>query len=262
MPLTEFQSKIVKLLSSNRNEESYLAGGAALNIKPNSHRFSNDLDYFQDSILRVSQAFELDYRTLIDHGYCVDTVMKTPGFVRSVVSANKESTKVEWVHDTAWRFLPVVRDELAGFVLHPIDVALNKVLALAGRDEPRDYLDVVEIHLSLLPLGSLIWAAAGKDPGFTPFSLLELLKRKGRYRQEDFQRLHLNKVVEVTELKVVWLAALGSAEKLITRLPKEEVGCLYYSPITKKFVSPDHDSKETIPHYGKPGGVLPIVEQL
>lgn len=44
MPLTNFQAAIARLLSTNRSPDSYLAGGAALHIEPNSTRYSNDLD--------------------------------------------------------------------------------------------------------------------------------------------------------------------------------------------------------------------------
>ena len=49
MPLTPFQSAIAELLAVNRSPDSYLAGGSALHIEPNSKRYSNDLDYFHDS---------------------------------------------------------------------------------------------------------------------------------------------------------------------------------------------------------------------
>ena len=58
MPLTEFQRRLALLLSVNRTPDSYLAGGAALHIKPNSKRFSNDLDYFHDSEDRFVQPVE------------------------------------------------------------------------------------------------------------------------------------------------------------------------------------------------------------
>ena len=38
-------------------------------------------------------------------------------------------------------------------------------------------LGILLIHDEVLPLGGLIWAAVGKDPGFTPVSLLEIVKR-------------------------------------------------------------------------------------
>ena len=57
MPLTSFQSQVARLLAANRTPDSHLAGGAALHFAPNSIRYSNDLDYFQDSVERVATAF-------------------------------------------------------------------------------------------------------------------------------------------------------------------------------------------------------------
>jgi hypothetical protein len=44
VPLTPYQSEVARLLAAQRTPDSYLAGGAALHIEPNSLRFSNDLD--------------------------------------------------------------------------------------------------------------------------------------------------------------------------------------------------------------------------
>ena len=58
-------------------------------------------------------------------------------------------------------------------------------------------MDVLWVHRQVLSLAALCWAAAGKDPGLTPLSLLELLTRRGRYRPEDFARLHLAEPVDL-----------------------------------------------------------------
>jgi hypothetical protein len=114
----------------------------------------------------------------------------------------------------------VIRAPRSGYQLNPIDLAINKLLALVGRDEPRDYLDIHE-GMRALPLGALIWAAAGKDPGFTPSMLLDLLRRRGKYRPEDFARLDLVEPVDLPDLKSRWLAALEDAERFIsTRDPE------------------------------------------
>ncbi len=60
MPLTAFQASVARLLAVNRSPQSYLAGGAALNMTPNTQRFSNDLDYFHDSEEYVADAFNSD----------------------------------------------------------------------------------------------------------------------------------------------------------------------------------------------------------
>lgn len=267
MPLTPFQSQIALLLASNRSLDSYLAGGAALHFSPQSIRYSNDLDYFHDSVERVASAFNDDKKTLEASGYIVVTEMQQPGFIRARVSADKEVTKIEWSHHSDWRFMPVIYEPQTGYQLHAIDIAVNKVLALAGRDEPRDFLDVLVLHASVLSLGALCWAAAGKDPGFSPSSLLELLKRKGRYRQEDFTRLMLTKKVDLKSLKQEWLSALEQAQEFISQRPPTEVGCLYYDTVIEKFVDPTarttmaKGATVIVPHYGRPGGVLPEVKQ-
>lgn len=262
MPLTEFQAELGRLLARNRTEDSYLAGGAAILVSPNTRRYSEDLDYFHDSPARVASAYEADSRTLEEHRYALEPEISQPGYIRAVVRRGDGATKVEWAHESSWRFMPVVHSEDFGYQLHPIDLATNKVLTLAGRDEARDLLDTLHLHQDLLELGPLVWATVDKDPGFSPLSLLELLRRRGRVRPEDLARLHLTEPVDVQQLKSTWLTALQGAEAFVRSRPHEEAGCLYYAPRLQRFVDPNHgDAGEVVPHYGRPGGVLPrIVE--
>lgn len=260
MPLTPYQAEVARLLSANRSVDSYLAGGAAIHIEPHTRRYSNDLDYFQDSVERVATAFTADVRVLSGAGHEVTAEIRLPGYVRATVSRAAARTKVEWAHDSAWRFLPPIRSEIAGYTLHPVDLAINKLLALTGRDEPRDFLDILDLQATTLPLGALCWAAAGKDPGFTPLSLLEILRRRGRYHAEDFARLNLVERVDLPALKTQWLAALADADAFVRGRPPGEAGCLYYSPGLARFVAPGPSGPaDAVPHYGRPGGVLPRV---
>src|SRR5688500_15187097 len=107
-----------------------------MHFAPNSLRYSEDLDFFHDSEKRVSDAFARDRDTLATSGYALEVELTLPGFVRGVVSRGDQPTRVDWAHDSAWRFMPLVREDLGGLLLHPIDLAVNKVLALGGRDEP------------------------------------------------------------------------------------------------------------------------------
>jgi len=258
MPLTDYQASLARLLSRNRTFDSYLAGEAAILIEPNTTRFSRDLDYFHDSEARVAEAFDADRRLLEGEGHAIDVDLNQPGFVRAIVRKDGDATKVEWARDSAWRFMPTMRDERVGFVLHPVDLAVNKMLALAGRDEPRDVLDVLHLHRSVLAFGALCWAACGKDPGFTPLSLLDLLRRRGQVRQEDLARLDLAVPIDLQALKQEWLEALDSVEAFVTPLPPEEIGCLYYSASRRAFVDP-REVSDSVPHFGRPGGVLPRI---
>lgn len=263
MPLTDLQGSLLALLAPNRIPASYLAGGAAIHFAPNSVRYSDDLDFFHDSEARVASAFAADTATLAAAGYDVSVEFAQPGFIRATVTRGDQATKIDWAHDSDWRFMPLVADPLGGLLLHPVDLAVNKVLALAGRDEPRDFVDILFIHAQVLPLAALVWAAAGKDPGFTPRSLLELLKRRGRYRPADFGRLQLTQPFDLVEAKAIWLEALADADRFVRARPSEEVGCLYYSGARQKFVIPPADSDVAevaiAVHFGSPGGVVPRV---
>jgi hypothetical protein len=260
VPLTQFQRELLAVLAAERPTEKYLAGGAALHFAPNSTRFSRDLDFFHDSVERVATTFEVDRRRLEDAGYSVTLELSQPGFIRATVAGTSEATIVDWAHDSAWRFMPLVRDAAGGLLLHPVDLATNKVLALAGRDEPRDFIDILFVHERILPLGAVCWAAVGKDPGFTPLSLLELLRRRGRHRPEDFARLDLVRAFDPVAAKEEWLAALDGANEFIRTRPPDEVGCLYWSVQRNSFVMPpDNRAGNIVPHFGTPGGVLPQV---
>src|SRR5260370_37688965 len=73
--------------------------------------------------------------------------------------------------------------------LHPFDLATNIVLALVGRLEARDWVDVIACHQRIQRLGYLAWAASGKDPGFSPAAILEQAGRSARYSAVEIGEL-------------------------------------------------------------------------
>ena len=70
----------------------------------------------------------------------------------------EDRLRLDWATDSAFRFFPVLPDEEFGYCLHQADLATNKVLALAGRSEVRDFLDTLLIDRTYLSLGAVIWA--------------------------------------------------------------------------------------------------------
>lgn len=263
MPLTKFQREILALVAESRSPDSYLAGGAALHFSPESLRYSNDLDFFHDSTERVATAFAADSRLLEIAGITISIELSQPGFIRATVARDSESTRIDWAHDSAWRFMPPVRDELGGYVLHDVDLSINKMLALSGRDEPRDFVDILYVHEHVLRVAALVWAAVGKDPGFSPLSLIELLKRRGRVRPEEIARLDLAQPFDLESAREAWHHALEEADTFARSRPPDEAGCLYYSARTERFVVPVADrtlaDQGVSTHWGRPGGVIPRV---
>lgn len=227
MPLTSIQAAVLKAIAANRNPGSYLAGATVLHRQPGSPRYSHDIDLFHDLQESVAQSAECDTETLRAAGYGVRWLLRTPLFARAVVTAENQQIKLEWAQDSAFRFFPVIEDPCCGYRLHDADAAINKLLALAGRTEIRDYVDVLHLHATYLPLGALAWAACGKDPGFTAEFLLDQCGRHTAYTQGDLDRLELNGRLDIRALKRQWLAAATQGRLLVNNLPPEEIGCLY-----------------------------------
>jgi hypothetical protein len=125
----------------------------------------------------------------------------------------------------AFRFFPLVEHNEFGLTLHPFDLATNKVLALVGRLEVRDWVDVIHCHESVQPLGYLAWAACGKDPGFSPLAILEQAARSSRYSAEEVGQLAFEgSPPDAGDLSRRWHAALLQARSICEELPPDEVG--------------------------------------
>ena len=261
MPLTPFQREAVRLLAANRNPESHLAGGAVLNRGEEGLRYSDDLDIFHDVAASVAASAETDAKTLQDAGYFVEWTLRGEGIAKAVVSRGQNQLRLDWTTDSAFRFFPVQPDEEFGYCLHRADLATNKVLALAGRIEIRDFLDILLLDQSYLSLGAIVWAACGKDQGYTPPLLLDQTNRHCRFQENDLRGEHLARPVDLRELKVQWLAARERAEQLFERLPAEELGCLYLDPDNNP-VTPEPDRPAFAGwkrHFGSVRGAWPKI---
>ncbi len=262
MPLGVFEREVLRLLAINRNPDSYVAGATVLNQDPTSPRTSKDVDVFHDTIESLTQSADRDIATLRGAGYEVEEVgRRHETFCRVLVRGAGSQTKIEWVFDSAFRFFPVEPDPDLGWRLNFWDVAVNKVLALAGRSEIRDWVDVLHLHGKHLHLGALAWAGTGKDPGLSPEAIIRWGGRQAVYRPEDLADLAMSEPATLPQLKERWLEASSSALKLIDRLPLEDVGCLYLDRDCHP-VCPDPVSAEftrLTRHFGSVKGAWPRV---
>ncbi len=153
------------------------------------------------------------------------------------------------------------QDPVFGFRLHDVDAAINKMLALAGRTEARDYVDTLHAHRTCLSLGAMAWAACGKDPGYTAEFLLGQCQRHAAVTQADLDRLDLRERLDARALKAAWIEAVAQGRALFAGLPPEELGCLYLDaenrPLTPDPASPAFSRLTR--HAGRPGGAWPTV---
>jgi hypothetical protein len=139
VPITKLQSHVLRVLAAGRSPDSYIAG-----------------------------ASDADASALTDAGLKLTWSEIQSGRRQAEVESCGETMQLEWVADSAFRFFPAQPDELFGYVLHAVDLATNKASAAADRREPRDIVDLVTIHESVLPLGAVVCAAVGRFPGQSP----------------------------------------------------------------------------------------------
>jgi hypothetical protein len=225
VPLSNFQSRVLRLLAAHRNPESFVAGAAPLARE--GSRFSKDIDVFHDRETAMQDAVTADTAVLQQAGFAIEWIRRFPTIFTAIVREGDDGTLLEWVVDSAYRFFPALQDDLFGYVLHPADIATNKALAAAGRREPRNIIDLLHIHERYLPLGAVVWDACAKDPGFSPEGLIAEIRRNARYQQADYDRLENETPIDAAATSRALHAALDDADAFVRSMPAGKEGLLF-----------------------------------
>lgn len=262
MPLGPFEAEVLHLIARNRNPESHVAGATVLNQSPSSPRSSEDIDIFHDTREMLQTALINDSELLRKEGFEVDWITDKENFKRALVRKHGNQTKIEWVHDSAFRFFPVEPDQELGYRLNFWDAATNKVLAAAFRSVIRDYIDLLEIHQHHLSLGALAWAAAGKDDGLSPAFILEEMSRTQRYPAIAYDEVRFSRPVDPKALKRVWIGALDEGRQLVTEtLLDAPYGCFFLDQSGKPVTPTLESLPQLTPHFGSVRGCWPRIAE-
>jgi len=246
---------VLRLLAAQRSPDSYIAGGIAINRK--GPRFSADIDIFHDSAARRESAVKADEAALTAAGYAITwPPTQRTGKHEATIEKDGNQMQLEWVTDSAFRFFPTQPDELFGYVLHPADLATNKASAAADRRVPRDVVDLVTIHETILPLGAVVAAACGKFLGTTPEEMLAEITRHSRFTREEFEVLATDQPIDARGLHRRIRSMIEDAESFIAKLPSDAVGVIFM--YGGKPVQPDVNALDKYQRNpGAPYGVWP-----
>lgn len=246
MPLTAFQREVLAAILANRSEASHFAGGIVLNAPDDSSRFSRDFDLFHDAVEDLTAHSARDVATLRAAGFEVTLLerkkewQEPASFRQALVQRGDERVTLDWAHDSAWRFFPIEKDETLGWRLHLFDIAANKALALAARSETRDYIDILDLARRY-PLEAILWAACGKDPGYSPLYLLKMMRRFAKIDPGELNKIKALDLDPIA-MKMEWMEISDRAEEEIIRLADTEIDM----PIGVAFVN----------ERGEPGWIL------
>ena len=181
--LTDLQRRILRILAElGESDDFALAGGAAIIISGIADRPTNDLDFFTEHPKTVEALLDAAQTALEDAGLEVTRLAEASTFARLRVGGPDEVTFVDLASDA--RMLPV-RSTDTGFMLAEAELAADKVLALSGRGESRDFIDFRGL-LTRFDIGQLCQLAGDKDPGFAPEQLVAALEYFDRIPPTEF----------------------------------------------------------------------------
>jgi hypothetical protein len=187
MPLDPLQDRIARTaLNLPESRTLALAGGAAMIAHGFVNRVTKDVDLFTEiddqEAVRVAAGLR---QALEEQGLETRDAERPPFDHQFVVfdPASGAECTVEVLPDGG-RLRPRVRLDV-GLVLHPDDLAADKVLALWGRARPRDFLDVAAL-LDRYGPDRLLELAPSKDTGFTQETFLVALRAIARLSPADW----------------------------------------------------------------------------
>lgn len=173
-PLTPLQQRLIAAFFS-RTDAFFLTGGSALAGYYLHHRTSQDLDFFSVDDIAFPHGKRLLEDAVRSLGGSLEVVREYPGFVECRATVNHEHLKVDLVRDTAPQIVSE-KPRYGGAIVDTLaDIAANKICAIVGRSEIRDYVDLWFLARAGVDLDEAIARAHDKDGGVDVATLAWIL---------------------------------------------------------------------------------------
>ncbi|MEK6815835.1 MAG: nucleotidyl transferase AbiEii/AbiGii toxin family protein [Nitrospirota bacterium] len=170
--LSPFQKKVLSVFSSIEESRAFhMTGGTALAAFFLGHRLSEDIDFFTPDEHLISVLAEKFKNALLSVGIQVSEIRNFRSFWEAVLTQGGESIKVQLGYDSPFTLSDFVEE--LGLKVHSLqDIAAGKLLALYGRAEERDFIDIYLLARDgRLSLDEMIDLAKMKDPGLDEYYL-------------------------------------------------------------------------------------------
>jgi len=184
--LSALQRTVLAVLGRLDASASFaLAGGAALIVHGVVSRTTRDLDLFTEESRHVTTLHAALTSGLVERGLSVAVISATETFVRLEVHDPGSGERIEVDLGVDVRMAAPITTAV-GRVLSIDELAADKMLALFGRAELRDFLDVADL-LARFPKERLVELAVAKDAGFTLARFAESLAALHRFPEADWE---------------------------------------------------------------------------
>jgi len=182
--LSPLQQRVAAVVARLPEADGFaLAGGGALIARGDIDRATRDLDYFATDPGRVLELLPALNDALTAAGLEVTVERAADGFARLVVTDRDASTEIDLASD--YRLMPAELTEF-GPTLAVEELAIDKVLAIFDRAEPRDFADLAAV-VDRWGLDHLLRRAKEKDLGFTVAEFARRLDRAATFTDDEFR---------------------------------------------------------------------------
>jgi len=176
--LADFQSKILQLFfSSPLITNFYLTGGTALSAFYLAHRESKDFDFFTHEpldLIKIENVLQ-EIASKSDAEVKIKVRSQTYGEIYLKNKSKKWVQRLDFVQDIPRHFGKIVK--IDGVLVDSLEnIAANKVNAIFGRLEPKDYLDLYFIlKKTALKFPRILRQAQQKDLGINEFYFANII---------------------------------------------------------------------------------------
>lgn len=167
---------LIRFFAVPVGQRFWLTGGTALAAFYFHHRVSDDLDLFTLDEIALTAIIQPLHDIAAELGYGLTTTRLSDYFLQAVLTGEGSSLKLDLVRDVGPQFGE--RHICDGIVVDSLDnIAANKVTAILGRADVKDFVDLYFILQAGYDLKHLIEQAKQKDLGLTEFYLGHMMRQ-------------------------------------------------------------------------------------
>ena len=216
--LTPLQINLLRAIGGSPLKELfYLTGGTALSAFYLGHRYSEYLDFFTPDPSAVQRAPPILQGIARGLGAEITFTRRLDTFLDGfLLSASGERVEMDFAQESPFRLEATHFDDDFGIQVDSLtDISTNKLAALFGRAESKDFVDVYFICQEVTPREKLLELTRQKHLGIDDYWLAMALKRAERI---DL----LPRTIEQVDLSEMKEYFLGWAAELSEKLDGDE----------------------------------------
>jgi hypothetical protein len=146
--LYSLQIRVLNLFNTV-NSPFYLTGGTVLGRFYLNHRYSADLDFFVNDCKNFKKEIT-PFDNLIRKNFLLQTdgSLITDDFVRYLILHEDILLKIEFANDVGYRYGLPLKNNVYNQIDNIRNILSNKLTCIIGRDEPKDFFDIVCLSLA------------------------------------------------------------------------------------------------------------------